>query len=339
VKSSVKSKVNYIIFSLAALVLLYFAFKGVNFEELAKSFTNVKYVWVGLAVFVGFISHVVRALRWKLLFEPLGYNPPLVNVFGAVVTGYLANLAFPRLGEITRCGTLRKTDKVPFEKAIGTVFVERAFDVLAMLLLMLIVFFARINFFGKFIYTNGLMPLWQKLLDTDLLIPIILASAILIVLVLTILIRKNIFGNKFRSKASSLFWGLMDGLKSAYTMRRRKAFFAYTFLLWFLYWLMTWLMVFSIEATSSLSPLDGLFIMVVGSLGMAAPVQGGFGAFHIITASALSIYGISRADGLTYAIISHESQTLLFIILGVGALVYFMLRERKQKLNSKNLDS
>ena len=329
-KSSVKSKLNYAIFSLAAVVLLYFAFKGVKFDELAKSFTNVNYLWVILAIIVGFFSHVVRALRWKLLFEPLGYNPPLANVFGAIVTGYLANLAFPRLGEVTRCGTLRKTDKIPFEKSIGTVVVERAFDVLAILLLVVIVFFARINFFGDFIYTNALMPLWQKILNVELLIPVILLIAIISVVILAVLIRRNVFGNKFRSKAINFFWGIIDGLKSVFTMKRRKAFFAYTFLLWFLYWLMTWLMVFTIEATSSLSPLDGLFIMVVGSFGMAAPVQGGFGAFHIMTASALSIYGISRANGLTYAIISHESQTLLFIVLGVGAMIYFMLRKRKQ---------
>lgn len=329
-KPSVKSKLRYAAFSLAALVLLYFAFKGVNLKELANSFTNVNYVWVILAIIVGFFSHLVRALRWKLLFEPLGYNPSLANVFGAVVTGYLANLAFPRLGEVTRCGTLRKTDNIPFEKAVGTVFVERAFDVLATLTLILIVFFARVNFFGKFIYTNALVPLWHKISDVELLVPIVLIVSILIITIFIVLIRRNVFGNKFRSKASSFFWGLIDGLKSVFTMKRRKAFFAYTFLLWFLYWLMTWLMVFSIEATSSLSPLDGLFVMVAGSLGMVAPVQGGFGAFHIITASALSIYGISRADGLTYAIISHESQTLLFIVLGVGALVYFMLRKRKK---------
>ncbi|MDD2548464.1 MAG: lysylphosphatidylglycerol synthase transmembrane domain-containing protein [Bacteroidales bacterium] len=329
-KPSVKSKLTYAAFSLAALVLLYLAFKGVKIEELAKSFTNVNYIWVVLAVIVGTFSHLVRALRWKLLFEPLGYNPSLTNVFGAVVTGYLANLAFPRLGEVTRCGTLQKTDKIPFQKAIGTVFVERALDVLVTLILILIVFFARINFFGKFIYTNAVTPLWEKVLNMELLIPIILLAVTLLTVVLAILIHRNVFGSKFRGKVSNFLRGVIDGVKSVFTMKRRKAFFAYTVLLWFLYWLMTWLMVFSIEATSSLSPLDGLFIMVAGSLGMVAPVQGGFGAFHIITASALSIYGISWADGLTYAIISHESQTLLFIVLGVGALVYFMLRKRKK---------
>jgi hypothetical protein len=97
---------------------------------------------------------------------------------------------------------------------------------------------------------------------------------------------------------------------------------------------MTWILVFSIEATSNLGPIDGLFLLVVGSFGMAAPVQGGFGAYHIITAMALGIYGIAREDGIIYAIISHESQTLLFILLGIAFMVYFFFKLRSRKDNS-----
>ena len=81
---------------------------------------------------MGFIS---RALRWILLIEPLGYKPSSRNAILAVITAYFANIAMPRLGEITRCGSLNKTDNIPMDKLIGTVITERVIDFLTLLLL------------------------------------------------------------------------------------------------------------------------------------------------------------------------------------------------------------
>mgnify|MGYP003600352381 FL=1 len=148
---------------------------------------------------------------------------------------------------------------------------------------------------------------------------------------LIILIRRNVFGHKLNNRSTSIFWAVIDGLKSIYTMKKRRAFLGYTFLMWFLYWLMTWLMVFSTAPTSQLGPIDGFFLLVVGSMGMAAPVQGGFGAFHIITAMGLGIYGIERAQGLVYAIISHESQTLLVIVMALAYLVFLFFKRSPRK--------
>lgn len=330
-KSSVKSTVNLLLFSLAAVALLFLAFKDLNFDELVAGFKSANYLWVALASIAAIAAHIVRAQRWRLLMEPLGYKPSLANTVGALMIGYMANLVFPRIGEVTRCGSLRKTDKIPFDSLIGTVIVERAFDMIVMLILTLLVFVIRIEFFGNFIWNNALVPIGQKFYHLILNSPLIIIAALAALVALIVLIRKNVFGHKFHSKVSSFFWGLVDGVKSVFTMKRRGAFFAYTLLLWLCYWVMTWILVFSIEATSNLGPIDGLFLLVVGSFGMAAPVQGGFGAYHIITAMALGIYGIAREDGIIYAIISHESQTLLFILLGIAFMVYFFFKLRSRK--------
>ena len=326
-KSSIKRKINLLLFLALAVVLLYFAFKDIDTESLVNGFRNVNYFWVFLSLIVGFTSHIVRALRWNLLIEPLGYNPPLKNTFGALVIGYMANIIFPRLGEVTRCGTLRKTDKVPFESLFGTVIVERAFDLLMMLILAVTVFFVRIDFFGKFLLDDAIGPIWEKMVSLASNSPFYIIIAVAIIATIIILIRKNLFGQKFHSRLSSLFWGLIDGLKSVFTMKKRKTFLLYTILIWALYWLMTYLLVFSTEATSGLGPIDGFFILVVGSFGMAAPVQGGFGAFHVITAMGLGIYGILWEDGLVYAVISHSSQTLLVVVLGLAFSLYFLDRK------------
>ena len=122
-------------------------------------------------------------------------------------------------------------------------------------------------------------------------------------------------------------------------MKRRMVFIFYSVLLWFIYFLMTWVVVYSIPETSHLTALDGLFLLVIGSLGMAAPVQGGIGAFHWIISKGLTIYGISREKGLVYATLSHESQTLLVIILGAYSFLLVFLERKKRKRLSFQAES
>ncbi|HOP03136.1 MAG TPA: lysylphosphatidylglycerol synthase transmembrane domain-containing protein [Tenuifilaceae bacterium] len=327
--TSIKKKVSYFIFFGIAALLLFFAFRGVDYNSMVNGFRKANYSWVALSLVAGFFSYVVRSLRWRLLIEPLGFYPSLTNTMGALFFGYVTNLAFPRLGEITRCASLRKTDKIPFESLVGTVIIERAFDVLMILLLVISVFFIRIDFFGGFIWDQIAVPLWSKMISLFKISPIIVVALVAFLVLLFFLLRKNFLGAKFKRRIISLFWGVIDGLKSVYTMKRRKEFFLYTILLWFLYWLMTWLLVFATEPTSQLGLVDGFFLLVIGSLGMAAPVQGGFGAFHIITAMGLGIYGISWEDGLIWATISHEAQTILMLAVSVVFMIIFFLKNRK----------
>jgi hypothetical protein len=97
---------------------------------------------------------------------------------------------------------------------------------------------------------------------------------------------------------------------------------------------MTYVVIFAIPATSNLTLIDGLFILVIGGLGMAAPVQGGIGAFHWIVTSALSLYGISKAEGLAFATIQHESQAMLVILLGSFSVLMLFLNSRRKRKNN-----
>jgi len=76
-----------------------------------------------------------------------------------------------------------------------------------------------------------------------------------------------------------------------------------------------------------------LFILVVGGLGMAAPVQGGIGALHWIISSALTLYGLSKEQGLVFATIQHESQTIFAILLGTFSILMLLLQSRVKRKN------
>jgi len=340
-KNKIKKGFNYILFFGLALILLYFAFRKVDMNILINGFKEANYFWVFLSLVVATLANLIRALRWRLLMEPLGPLPSVKNVFGAVMIGYLANFAFPRLGEVTKCGTLKKTDNVSFESLLGTVVVERASDIVMLLISTVLVFLIKIDFFGQFLLTKIFKPLlYSKTSEFSYLSVIIIVGFFVIIYLMLLLVKKNIFGQKVKSRVRAMYYGIIDGLKSIFTMKKRWLFIAYSFLIWGFYLLMTWLLVFSTKATSGLTIIDSLFIMVVGSYGMVVPVQGGFGAFHIITAMGLGIFGISNEDGLVFATIAHESQTIIYIALGaISMAVLFLKRKPKVLPLEKSLET
>lgn len=335
-KANIKKIINYSVFFGLAILLLYLAFRKVDINAIVEGFKNANYFWVGISLVISIIANLFRALRWRLLMEPLGISPPIKHVFGAVLIGYLANFAFPRLGEITKCGTLKKTDNAPFESLIGTVVVERAADLAMLLLCVILAFIIKIDFFGDFIIHKIFIPLFSKGTGISYISTIIIVVFFIFTYILLHLIRKNVFGHKVKSRVKSMYYGIVDGLKSVVRMKKRGLFTSYSFIIWGLYLLMTYVLFFSTEPTSNLTIIDGLFILVVGSFGMVVPVQGGFGAFHYITALGLSLFGISQADGLVFATIGHESQTILLILLGTISMAALFFKRNPKKSTIPN---
>lgn len=151
-------------------------------------------------------------------------------------------------------------------------------------------------------------------------------------LLLTYLFRKKLGQLVFVKKMKGILKGILDGLKTIYKMERKWEFIIHSVLIWLFYILMTWMVVFSLEETSGLTFIDGMFLLVIGGLGMAAPVTAGFGAYHWITSRGLVyVYGFSLELGGAYAILAHESNSLLTIIMGAVSYLILALSTRKKK--------
>lgn len=315
---------NFFLFLSIGAVLMYLSFKGINFGGLFDELKNANYFWVILAIVLGVFSHLARAYRWNMLIEPLGYKPHLKNTFYAVMIGYMTNFALPRMGEITRCGMLGKKEKIPVDALIGTVILERGFDMIILLLLMTLVIFAKIDVFGAFIGQNVFDPLLDKvqiIFTLPSYILVILAIIPVAMLVLYFKIRHWLWSIAFLQRMKEIVKNVIRGIKTVFKMKKGLEFLLFTAIIWILYFLMTYLIFFALPALSHLKIIDGLFILVVSSLGISAPVQGGFGAFHWLVSSALTFYGVTREYGLVYATISHESQTLMIVIVGLISFI------------------
>lgn len=334
-KTKVFRFLRFVAFLAVGAGLLYLALKDVSMEELAKKLKTADAMWIPLALFAALIGYLSRAYRWKLLIKPLNYNPSFWNTFFALMIGYTANFAFPRIGEITRCGTLKKSDKIPMDSLLGTVIIERAIDMLVLLIVLIVIFFAKIDFFGQFLTRKIFLPMFTNIKETlqvSVLNWIIIGSALVLVIFIIRYLNKRFSHNPVLRKLKKIYQGVVSGLKTIANMQDRWVFALHTLIIWIMYFLMTYVLVFALPSTSGLQPIDGLFLLVIGGLGMTAPVQGGIGAFHAIIILGLSLYGIPHADAAAYAVISHESQAILVILLGVVSFIMIVIRRRKMKL-------
>jgi uncharacterized protein (TIRG00374 family) len=335
-KKKILKILRFTLFLLIGIFLLYFAFRGIDVKKLWAVILNAKYIWIIVSVALLTLSHLVRAYRWNLLIEAMNYHPSYKSTFFSMMVGYLANYAFPRIGEITRCGVLAKTEKIPADKLFGTVIIERGVDVLTLIIFLVILITARFEFFSNFIkpqifdpFTSFLSSLFHK----SIIIWIIFFGVPVILLFLAYRYRSRLGKWKFIVKLKDIIKGIISGLKTVYTMKRGFAFIVTSFLIWIFYWLMTYTAFFAFSSTVDLKLIDGLFVCVIGAFAFVVPVQGGIGAYHWIVSLGMMLYGLSREEGLAFATITHGSQAVWTIILGTASFLMIMSLNRNKKNN------
>ena len=331
-KGAIQS-LKFLAFLAVGILLLWFAFRKVDAGKFIDDLRGANYYWLILSVLFGFFAFVSRARRWILLIHPLGYNPSLKNSFYALMTGYLANLALPRMGEITRCVALGKKGKIPVDQLIGTVVVERSIDFISLMLIMIALIFTSGDQVGLFLKNSIQIPI-QKMFGVTWVIWLILLIVLAVIFILLVRYKKSLRKFRFFSKMFDVGRGVINGLKTISTMEKKWEFLFHTIFIWLNYALMTWVVFFSLESTSFLTFRDSIFILVIGGLGMSAPVSGGIGAFHYIVQQGLYIVkGIPLEDGFAYATLTHESQ-LIFVVI-TGAISFFIIfrKDRKEKIS------
>jgi hypothetical protein len=332
-KKGILQTFKFSAFLAVGILLLWFAFRSVDFTKLGGELRNADYSWLLLSVFFGFLAFVSRARRWVLLVHPLGFRPSTLNAFWALMTGYLANLALPRIGEITRCVALGKKEKIPVDKLIGTVVVERTIDFFSLLTIMIILLITSSDQINQFLTDSILLPLQQKIrsvFGNTWALWLILAAIGTTILILMIRYKHELWKIRFFAKMFTIAKGIIDGLKTITNLKSKWEFIFHTVFIWLNYTLMTWVVVFSLESTSHLTLVDGIFLLVIGGLAMSAPVQSGLGIFHYtISRGLLIVNGVPIEDGLAYALLTHESQ-LIFVAI-VGAVSFFMIFKKHSK--------
>ena len=335
-KQFLTRSLQFVLCLLAGVLLLWLAFRGMDFAQIADKFRHADYQWVWFSLLFGLGSHLARAARWRLMCTPFGRTPSFFHTLCAVMTGYIINYVFPRAGEVARCVALRKTDGLPIEKLVGSVVAERAVDLLCVLLMLGVLLACRFDFFGTFLADNLWTPFQQRMGGHA--ITALVAAGVVCILLLAIAFRRlhQTRPDGSRHRIVCLWNGLLEGLFSVFRMPQRSRFLLFTLLLWAAYFLQTYIVFFAVPATQVLQPVDAIFVLAMCSLGFAMPVQGGIGAYHWVVSLSLMLYGIAREDGLIYATIAHTSGSLLTIFMGFLALIAVGIIRRRSSISSQN---
>ncbi len=326
-KKQLSRIIQYVVFPAFGLFIIWHLYKDHKADEIIQVLKNdINFSWIGLSVILGLLSHLSRAFRWRMLLEPVEKKPAIGNTFWAVMIGYLANLVFPRMGEITRCGVLSKYEGMSFTRVVGTVVAERLTDLIMLVLILVTVFIIQFDILVVFLRDNTNIDSIRVLLQSPIFYVALLSSVVIIFLVLR-------FSNKIEmlSRIKNLWIKFSDGLGSFRKIKNIPLFIFHTLFIWLMYFMMIYVCFYSMEATSVLSIDAGITILLTGSLGMLAPVQGGIGPWHFMVIATLKLYGVPADAGGVFALVVHAAQNTMIIVVGLFA--FFILPIINRKLN------
>jgi len=315
------------IFLCLAVALIYWQYTALSHEELTEiknSFSVTKWHFIFIALVVGFLSHYFRALRWRLMLAHLGHQTSKDIVTGSVLMGYLTNLLVPRLGEVMKCTTLYKYNKVPIDKSLGSVVSERIFDVLSLFILFFLVLV--IEFTQVSHYAETLLIGFQEKFDIQIkwwwliILTLLFISGIILI--------KFIYKRIVHSKIGQFIGAFLQGVQSIISLPQKGLFIFYTIMIWCLYILMVYVAMQAVPATAGLALSVSMVLTAFGSIAIIL-TPGGIGAYPPIIAGLLTIYNIPYSYGLSAGWVSWLMQTLVVIILGILTLIYLPLSQNK----------
>lgn len=325
---------KYIIFLGLGAFFTWLAFRGMNWDSFVDGLKSCNYMWILVSMLVGILGFLFRALRWRLMLKEMNNSITLRESYDGVTVGYLTNFILPRAGELARCGVVAKTKKVSFEQALGSVVLERSWDLICLILWVILILVFKWNEFGSFIGKEMFEPIMHSISGKGIYLALGILFFFLSLVSGIWFYKKKLKTNKFFRKANDILKGLGAGLLSAFKMKNKWMFILYTILLWGSYWLTSYTTIQAFPAIDNMGAIDALFLMVVGGLGWVVPVQGGIGAYHFIVSLALlKVYSIAQTTGVVFATISHEAQAIVMILCGLLSLISISLW--KKKFNNK----
>ena len=321
----IKKTLKYTASAVLAVLLLWVSFREVEWAEFWTELKACRWEFILLSMAAGSFAFFLRAVRWRLLLMPLDISVSRLTTFNGINIGNISNFIFPRIGEFIRCGVITRRSKITYDKVLGTVVLERSWELLVMLILLAIVVVGGFDRFGGFFLEQIWTPMSARL-DFSIWWIVALLALVGSAALWSLWHYRN--SNSFCRKVWAIFRGLAQGFSSCLHMDRKWLFFAYTASIWGMYWLMAASTMWAAPFLEGLDLIDALFLSLVGGLGFAVPVPGGIGAFHFIISLALSaVYGIPMEMGIIYATLSHTSQAITQILFGLGSYASESLRK------------
>jgi glycosyltransferase 2 family protein len=323
-KKNFRTILQYIFFLGLGIFLVWWSIKDLTADDeshIRSSLKTARY-WLLIPVFgILFLSHFFRAIRWKLLMEPLGYKPSTTNTVFAVFIGYLANQAVPRLGEVLKCTVLARYEKIPADKLIGTIILERVIDAITLLIIFGITLAIQPGIYSQLvdtIFNSKTEGAPQKTISSSLVL-MILAGIIILVLLIWMIKNKKSFNDLLLlfKKIGESVW---QGLGTIRHLKKRWLFIFFTISMWTLYLAGGYIGFMALKETQHYGINEAFTVLSAGSIGMIA-TPGGIGAYALLLQKTMMVYGLNKGIALAFGWILWLAQTAVILI---GGLISFV---------------
>jgi len=308
---------------LVGAVFLFLALHKVDFAEMARVFSGIRWSLIAVALVLYYTIYVARMFRWKLLIAPVK-DTSYRNLYSAIAIGFGANNMFPvRLGELVRAYSLGKMEKMSASSVLATVVIERVFDILTVLGMLVAVFFLVTvpEGYGKFMV--GLRAAG-----------ITSAAALVVLIAFLVLLEKNReramvilqflsrpLPERFRTRIKSITVAFADGLNVLYHGRKLVGIVIFSIMTWMIIATFYWVILHSFDI--SLPFMAAVFVTVLTAFASALPAPPGYiGTFHAAARYGLVFYALPATEAASVGIVMHAMNLIPAI---AGGLVFIWL--------------
>jgi uncharacterized protein (TIRG00374 family) len=300
-------------------VLLWYALKGIDFGQVVTTLRGSDLVLWALCTICSQLIFPLRARRWRTILDPVAPNLPLGPLWRATAIGMMANNVLPaRAGELVRVFVLvRERKDVPWSAALASLAVDRVFDALCVVLLLVVAMLAPD-------FPTGFMLQGRSVQSIAVVMAgfVVMAFAGLFAVAQwphpmeSLAVRiTGVVMPRFKDRVGALVHSLAAGLQVVREPARFLATFAWALVHWLMNALAFW---FGFKAVGIVAPFTAaLFVQGIIVIGVAVPSSPGFvGVFETAAKLALPVYGISTMQAVTWAIGFHVLSYIPITVIG-----------------------
>lgn len=330
---------QYLFFLGLGILFVWLTVRGIgkdDWQHIKLSLQNARHWVIFPVLLLLLLSHYLRALRWKILMEPLGYTPSTFNTFAAVMIGYLVNSGVPRLGEVVKCTLLAKYENMRADRVVGTIVVERIVDLVSLMVVFLLTLIFQWPVVGDFTMELFGSFFMDKAGRTSVTRVVIFLAALVLLFGLFYYLLKRFGHIDVVARVKKVVTGILHGLNSIRLIKHKGRFLFYSVAIWGLYLLSTTAGIFALRETEHLGLAGGLTTLAIGSVGMII-TPGGIGAYPLLVAKLIELYGLDfDTTGTALGWLLWSAQTLIILLAGVLFSGLFSYKNKKRKASESS---
>lgn len=323
---------------LLSALFLYLFLKNLDLTQVWTVIRQGKTSWLLLALGLNILNYIMRSYRWRFFLQPIKKNIGMWNLYKTTVIGFALSSIFPaRIGEVVRPYLLGMKENISRSAALATVVVERLFDTLTVLFML--VFYLLVLIQPQELSQEARDSLVQLKRAGFYVFAVVLAGLIFLYYLKNspAAVRKvaRWFERFLPKKAAEKIDGVLDSFVEGLSILHDRII-----LLKISFWSILFWMVISLSFWASVKayrpdfPFTGTFlIMILLAIGIAVPTPGGVGSFHFMCKFGLTkFFGVPDAQAASIALVFHA---IGFIPVTIQGLLFLW----HEGLSTKKLSS